>query len=427
MGRLMKMIARSTFDRWVGWFSNSDGTSLHDQYEFTKQRPSGFDYLRVLLAFIILFAHARIACYGWSAANNMLAGPLRPFFFSLVPCFFALSGFLVAGSLGRNSLTSFFTLRALRIMPALVVEVAISALVIGVLLTEVPLSQYFSDPKFRHYFLNIVGIVQFELPGVFLHIPLPDNVNGQLWTVPYELWAYLSVGALALFGLINRRAMLFVLLTALSILFMVIAYFYPHPMGMVALAPGMLLVVSALWGVWLYEVRAEVPYSWTLFFLAGAAVWIAMSSLSTMYLAGLPLAYCTIFLGLMNPPRTRLITSGDYSYGLYLYSFPIQQALVEVLPNHRHWLLNAAIALVIGSGCALFSWHCVEKPVLARRKAVTAWVERRVGEIDIFLRRRLGWLVPSADPHAMSLGASVLFPIHGRHRRRRGDRVQPGE
>jgi peptidoglycan/LPS O-acetylase OafA/YrhL len=86
----------------------------------------------------------------------------------MVPAFFALSGFLVTGSALRLRATApFLTFRVLRILPALLVEVTLSALILGALFTTLPLKSYFSDPQFFRYFGNIVGLITFHLPGVF--------------------------------------------------------------------------------------------------------------------------------------------------------------------------------------------------------------------------------------------------------------------
>ena len=60
--------------------------------------------------------------------------------------FFCLSGFLVAGSLERcRTPISFAGLRIFRIFPALVVEVLLSALILGPLLTHYSLKMYFMN------------------------------------------------------------------------------------------------------------------------------------------------------------------------------------------------------------------------------------------------------------------------------------------
>ncbi len=62
-------------------------------------------------------------------------------------------------------------LRALRLIPALAVEVTLSALLLGAFFTTLPLGRYLSSPELISYFGNVVGLVHFTLPGVFEHNP----------------------------------------------------------------------------------------------------------------------------------------------------------------------------------------------------------------------------------------------------------------
>ena len=165
----------------------------------------GFALLRIALAILILLAHT-----GWitggmpqsgaepaagTAALNL--GMLkRPLSDSLVPMFFALSGFLVTGSALRlRTVGKFMSARLFRLVPALCVEVTLSALVLGPIYTGYPLAAYFTDPIFYRYFLNMFGFITFELPGVFVDNPWARIVNINLWTLPSEFYCYLFMCA----------------------------------------------------------------------------------------------------------------------------------------------------------------------------------------------------------------------------------------
>ena len=85
-----------------------------------EDRPSGFDYARVILALMIMADHSVIVCLGEDVQRSLFTGVLRPLMAIVVPMFFALSGFLVAGSLVRSrSLVTFVGLRALNCTGAL--------------------------------------------------------------------------------------------------------------------------------------------------------------------------------------------------------------------------------------------------------------------------------------------------------------------
>lgn len=128
--------------------------------------PLGFDYLRIILSVSVIAWHTIVVCYGISAETPYWTGPMRAVFAFILPSFFALSGFLVAGSLERNSLVAFMPLRGLRIFPALAVEIILSALIIGPLVTTIPLPSYFTSSTFYKYFFNLVGYIHYPLPGV---------------------------------------------------------------------------------------------------------------------------------------------------------------------------------------------------------------------------------------------------------------------
>ena len=62
---------------------------------------------------------------------------------------------------------------------------------------------------------------------------------------------------------------------------------------------------------------------------------------------------------------------GDYSYGTYIYSFPMQQCLVLALPGIGPWALIGA-SLLVSLPVAVASWHFIEKPAIARKRRPAA-------------------------------------------------------
>ena len=207
--------------------------------------------------------HTVAISYGDGGANFFWHTPLKPFYRIVLPMFFALSGFLVAGSFERcKTIGLFIGLRAIRIYPALIVEVCVSALLLGPLLTEYSWSKYFSDIQFWQYLLNVTGHIHYLLPGVFLNNPIPDTVNGQLWTVPYELICYIFLIVAALAGVLNNRVVAviaFGVLTAATSIFRVVSYrgkapdFNESDLGGLHAFPGAALPLCFLAGVLLYS------------------------------------------------------------------------------------------------------------------------------------------------------------------------------
>lgn len=347
----------------------------------------GFDFLRIFLAVGVVLIHAPLITGTWSPLD-----PVWMFRFSILPMFFALSGFLIAGSAQRLVFSSFVLNRGFRILPALAVEIVLSALVLGPLVTTYDLASYFSDERFFRYFLSIVGLIQYELPGVFqnAHYTRTFNgheagiVNGSLWTVPHEMFCYLIMSAIILLGLLKRPFLvlsltIFVLSGAVAL-----QTTGPHPGSLLgsltytfADRGGARLIPAFLAGLLLYQFRYAIPFRWPLVvgcFVGLAAIqlmgtddWVGLVLIQAITVP--MLAYITVFLGLTPLPKLRIINKGDYSYGIYLYSCPIQQTLNWLLPDIRSNAFNFLASLALTALFAAFSWHFIEKPALKLRKS----------------------------------------------------------
>src|SRR3954471_1056593 len=126
------------------------GLTAADILKVHNGNGPGFDALRLLLAVWVFTLHAMFICEGAEAAEAFAADPIHKLLVKpVLPMFFIVSGYLVAGSAIRTRAVSTFLLfRTLRIAPALIVEVTLCALVLGPCLSEKNLSEYFSDPLF---------------------------------------------------------------------------------------------------------------------------------------------------------------------------------------------------------------------------------------------------------------------------------------
>jgi len=360
--------------------------TLQSQLNAARNRPTGFDYLRLTLALSIVVWHSVTICYGPSAEAYFWVGPPRPVIASLLPSFFALSGFLVAGSLERNNISEFLTLRVTRIFPALAVEVLVSAIAIGPLLTTVAWREYFFSNEFFLYFLNLFGDIHYFLPGLFTDNPTPNYVNAQLWTVPVELYCYAVLTAGSILGIIKIKNGLFV-----GSLCIVVMLTIGPQVGLTELPSfgpdTVFLTLSFLFGVSLYLMRSQIAYSRFLFLLSLSMYAALCMNRNFIYLSVLPLTYAIIFLGLQNPPKIMLLRGADYSYGIYLYGFPLQQTVSYLFPSHRFWYVNALSGVALALVLAYLSWTFVESTVISHRKICVSFVSSQVERLKMWGKR----------------------------------------
>ncbi len=363
-------------------FTASNQQTFGSTIESRKNFGAGFDLLRWGLAALIFVGHCK-----WLAGSGVpkltpdvahalvqqgWAGFRRPIQVSMVPMFFALSGFLVTASALRvREVRNFLTLRSLRIFPALTVEVMLSALVLGPLLTTLALSDYVSDPAFARYFGNIIGFVSFDLPGVFTRNHVPGVVNANLWTLPAEFYCYLVTAVMMATGLMFDRktfTILFAVATSLAIAASLLFGF-----GLSNTTAATPLVVYYFFaGSLVYQWRDSIPRDARLFILAAAVSYGLLLFHQTAFIAPLAVVYVTVYLGLCHHEKLGVLRNADYSYGIYLYGFPITQAVLALVPElqgHGNWL--ALIAGTLTIFFAALSWHLIEAPMLKLKSRLT--------------------------------------------------------
>ena len=168
-----------------------------------------FTPLRFVFAYLVLVGHAFVVVGGSSQSEPHIFFQFT-FSYLAVNLFFIASGFLVTKSmLYRENVASYSSARFLRIYPGLIAHVLLMMLVFGPLTTELPLKQYFTHPDVWIQPLLVLPFIQSDmyLPGI-----LPENAEHQasaaLWTLRYELLAYVGTLIAFLLGLLKHRWML---------------------------------------------------------------------------------------------------------------------------------------------------------------------------------------------------------------------------
>lgn len=354
----------------------------------------GFDWLRITLAALIAATHINSV-----VPVNVVYFEFPPVVhFGILYAFFGLSGFLISGSAMRLSLRNFLINRSLRIIPALAVDILLCALILGPIFTTLSLMEYFADPLTYRYFLNILGVISFHLPGVFAN-NTTDVVNYSLWTVPFEILCYVFMGIFVVLGLLYRPTVIFII--ALFWIIAGVAILSIGPIttyGLVAkiidhafVLKGSRLLVAFFLGVVAYLVRHRIPYSPKLFiFLIVFCIFIGEYLLKKEEISypvmslilAIPFIYITVFIGVSDIWTPQIIKRGDYSYGIYLYHWPIMQAMVIILPPLGSSLSYFALSFPLVVALAIFSWHCIEKPVLNQRRRFSFVAKERLAEAN---------------------------------------------
>jgi peptidoglycan/LPS O-acetylase OafA/YrhL len=207
--------------------------------------------------------------------------------------------------------------------------------------------------------------IAYGLPGVFQGQAF-NAVNGSLWTLPYEIVAYLGLLALGVASLIRSRILLGLFVSTAAVVSLgvtsdVVKISTREFNGLTV----KLLLWLALWflgGACLALYRNLVVQRLA---TGAAAVCVCAvgAAMHQVLLFAPALCVLIVFLGTFPSRRVALATRfGDPSYGLYLYAFPVQQVLVKTGVWHRSpWVLFGTASLVTAA-VAFASWHFIEHP-----------------------------------------------------------------
>lgn len=287
-----------------------------------------------------------------------------------VVLFFAISGYLVTVSwLADPHLLRFAARRALRIWPGLLAAVLLCAAVLGPLVSPLPADQYWRHPLTLEYFANLWLDTRYALPGVFEGNPFPSSVNGPLWTIPLEVLCYAALALLGTLGLVHLRPfaplLLLTLAAALEWRYSV-APGQPVPAWSPLLQYALMFTLGASLACW--------RTAWLGRRLLTAAVLVALLLLlrwtGPAIIGGqVPLLICATLAVVGGTASTPLLERaghwGDFSYGLYIYAFPVQQLVVWAFANQIGFAAALGLSVAGALLLAALSWQLLEKTALA--------------------------------------------------------------
>jgi peptidoglycan/LPS O-acetylase OafA/YrhL len=341
--------------------------------ENAHSRENNFDFLRFFAASLVIFSHS-FALFGSKFEPFQWLTGYITFGSFAVQIFFIMSGFLITKSwLDNPSAIAYAKKRILRILPALICAVLFAVFIVGLFNTELSFREYITNPETFRYIKNIFLFpIHRGLPGVFADNPYPIAVNGSLWTLSVEITMYFAVVLLGFSRLLKRRYSLLVILAALLFLDRVILVRSEYSSSIFLTMATVQLVKLGIFftiGSLFYLYREKVSFNQSLLTVALIVYLATFRSTWGMLASYITLPYITLFIAYAKIPRiSNFGKYGDFSYGMYVYAFPIQQSLMHFWkPQLSIWTFFACAFPVILL-LAVISWKFVEKPVLRLKK-----------------------------------------------------------
>jgi len=359
-----------------------------------SSRHNSLNFLRLVLALAVVIDHA----YGLGGYGSLPEFHGTSIGTLAVYGFFGISGFLIAGSAERNSPGRYLWQRFLRIFPGFWVCLLVTAFIIGVVgwwirpAEACGLSCYFHSHTGPYEYLihNVLlpnpQINQYSISGSPTHVVIELVWNGSLWTLFYEFLSYLVLFALAIVGLIRHKVGTLIVAIATWAL-----------LAALTLTPSVNIKISVLH-------HSDLMYflKFASVFMAAAVLylyrerirdsgWIALgctvACFASLWLPNLVhgrpvnplywftpsglliplLAYPILWLG-FHLPFQKVAVRNDYSYGIYIYSYPVSQLLAYTVVLHYGFVLYIFCCVAVTVPLAVASWLLIEKRALSLKK-----------------------------------------------------------
>lgn len=334
-----------------------------DKFNAAKY-SNNFDIIRFIAATLVLYSH----CYPLFGLKYEPLGRISGYasFGDLaVSIFFVISGFLITHSyVNTKSVIFYLVKRALRIYPALIVVVVLTVFALGPWCTTLSARDYFSRPETSLYLNNIfLKQIYFTLPGVFVDNAFASSVNGSLWTLPLEMAMYVMIAVFGFLGFFKKRQI--ICFVPLLFLYCFIDV-YASPQKVFLYLAGSQFFQNGLYfvmGMAIYIWRDKIEYSFTLFLGCLCLYFLGFGQPIGRLVSVATLPYMIIYLSLIKCRLNLWSKLGDFSYGFYLYAFPIQQTIyhLKITTNFTYYF---ALSFATTTVFSVLSWFLVERPAL---------------------------------------------------------------
>ena len=355
-------------------------------------RANSIGFLRWLMAFLVIFSHAGPlgGFYGGQdlgvqiSEEQSLGGVA-------VAGFFFFSGFLITQSrMGRSSIFRYFWRRALRIFPAFWLALLTTAFVLAPIAwwhETGGLDGYFNAPRespWTYFISNMwLELGQRNIAEMGGSLPLASHGgydwNGSAWTLLYEFRAYILVGFMGLLGLLAYRWLTTAVAAAIIVLNALqwmgggtvanVWRWFGDPYMLMFFAP---FALGMLFAVWQHKIPIDDRLAIAAALGAGATYAFGGWNIWGTYL----FAYVLMWFAVRATRLRGWERPGDFSYGVYIFAWPLMQFAAFFGLHHAGWLVYHVVIVVAVHIAAYLSWHLIEKPAMSLKNWTPIWLQR---------------------------------------------------
>jgi peptidoglycan/LPS O-acetylase OafA/YrhL len=345
-----------------------------------ESHDNGFNFVRLVCALLVVVYHS----WGMNPVHpgpdvvTRFVTPHGDLGSLAVGVFFMISGIFVTQSWARDPHLFRFALRRIaRILPGLFACLLVTTIVAVGFFSEQGWAGLLQGATWRYVFGNtVLHWLHYIIRPEELHIAGVlggQHLNGPLWTLYWEGRMYVMVALIGLSAALPLRTWL----RGMALFLLLAANLFPE------VAAGYIWEVR-LWslfltGMLLYTLAPDLRVGWI--HVACAIAFAAMNFTrwsdingSGLTWFGIVLVAATLGLAVGSAPMRRFsyVQRHDYSYGVYIYHWPVLLMLRAALPPMGAKTMVLA-ALLVTLPLAMLSWHLVEAPAM---RAARRWLRR---------------------------------------------------
>ena len=349
---------------------------------------NNFHFIRLIASVMVVFSHS---FYLFSSDSidplHAISGGVFTFGNLGVYIFLIVSGYLITSSILRSfSVLNFLWRRLLRVLPGLWGMVILSVFLFAPLLSSQGFKDYFTDSSNFNFLKNLFLFYpnNFKIPSVFTSNS-NGTFNGSLWTIAYEVFFYLVITVFFISKIITKRYFILI-----QWIFLLIIQFYL----------GHKIFIYSYSTPWLLNLNIENFFRLFIYFESGVILYLFKDLLlKPKFIVSFSIVVFVLFLilnlgfinfdkdGVLNPMMELVLPPliiyfaisnnkfsfiekyGDFSYGIYLYSYIVQQSIMSFKFSFMNEYILFFISLIISFVIAHFSWNYIEKRAINYKNA----------------------------------------------------------
>lgn len=313
--------------------------------------------VRYVLASLVIIGHNALL-YG--IPEPKLLWGIHSLGWYAVNGFFFLSGILVYQSFLKNNLIEYFIARFLRIMPAYILSLFVALLFVW-LFSNIDFNKSTLFQSIRFIFINIIPLSSFN--GSMLGSWADNSLNISAWTIPFEVFSYIFI-----IPLFSKKLTL-----SIKILLIVISFYFMFQLsifsgnyydGLGLRLDYLRVFLYFILGICFYKlfVLRNISYiSITIYFSIFVLIYLT-EDFYLEFLINILVIFLVFIISFAVKPFLNL--NNDYSYGLYIYAWPIQESVALFTNNY---FIGIGLVFIITIIISVISWNFVEKKILQKK------------------------------------------------------------